>query len=227
MQHKLCCRICANHPESGWLAEKFAQNHPVENWIVRNVLRHKREEHLFEGLLEKKNDTMQNNLKNQTAYACWPTNENSLAAFLVDRNDYRFFNREILEKPSQLFSHSSAIDATNPFLVDRFIYHHLDCFSWRKWEKIKVIVRGRSEQAFCNRPEPKLFLQKNECMIQWIGWKAVTRIVAKYIFRKYNSFTQALKLLDMQKKKGFWTVWKFLAFEMIRKRGGEKKVSSS
>ena len=68
VQHKLCCRICANHPESGWLAEKFAQNHPVENWIVRNVLRHKKEEHLLEGLLEKKNGTMQNNLKKQTAY---------------------------------------------------------------------------------------------------------------------------------------------------------------
>ena len=42
VQHKLCCRICANHPESGWLAEKFAQNRLVENWIVRNVLRHKK-----------------------------------------------------------------------------------------------------------------------------------------------------------------------------------------
>ena len=51
VQHKLCCRICANHPESGWLAEKFVQNLPVENWIVRKVLRHKREEHLLEGLL--------------------------------------------------------------------------------------------------------------------------------------------------------------------------------
>ena len=81
VQHKLCCRICANHPESGWLAEKFAQNRPVENWIVRNVLRHKREDHLLEGLLEEKNGTMQNNLKKQIAYACWHTNENSLAAF--------------------------------------------------------------------------------------------------------------------------------------------------
>ena len=70
VQHKLCCRICANHPESGWLAEKFAQNHPVQSRIVRNVLRNKRAEHLLEGLLEKKNGTMQNNLKKQIAYAC-------------------------------------------------------------------------------------------------------------------------------------------------------------
>ena len=45
--------------------------------------------------------------ENQTEYACRPTNEDSLAAFLVDRNDYHFFNRDILEKNeklSQLFS---------------------------------------------------------------------------------------------------------------------------
>ena len=45
--------------------------------------------------------------ENRTAYACRPTNEDSLAAFLVDRNDYHFFNRDILEKNeklSQLFS---------------------------------------------------------------------------------------------------------------------------
>ena len=92
----------------------------------------------------------------------------------------------------------------------------------KKGRKIRVIVRGRSEQAFCNRPEPKLFLQKNECIIQWIGWKAVTRIVAKYIFRKYNSFTQALKLLDMQKKKGSWTVWKILALRWYENMVWEK-----
>ena len=29
VEHK-CCRICANHPESGWLAENFWKNHAVE-----------------------------------------------------------------------------------------------------------------------------------------------------------------------------------------------------
>ena len=59
--------------------------------------------------------------ENRTAYACRPTNEDSLAAFLVDRNDYHFFNRDIVEngeKPLQLFSHpdaNHAIDATISF----------------------------------------------------------------------------------------------------------------
>ena len=45
--------------------------------------------------------------ENRTEYACRPTNEDSLVTFLFDRNDYHFFNRDILEKNeklSQLFS---------------------------------------------------------------------------------------------------------------------------
>ena len=45
--------------------------------------------------------------ENRTAYAYRPTNEDSLAVFLVDLNDCHFFNRDILEKIeelSQLFS---------------------------------------------------------------------------------------------------------------------------
>ena len=40
--------------------------------------------------------------ENRTEYACRPTNEDSLAAFLVDRNDYHFFNRDIFEKNKKL-----------------------------------------------------------------------------------------------------------------------------
>ena len=45
--------------------------------------------------------------ENRTEYACRPTNEDSLAAFLVDLKDYHFFKRDILQKNvklSQLFS---------------------------------------------------------------------------------------------------------------------------
>ena len=53
--------------------------------------------------------------ENRTEYACRPTNEDSLAAFLVDRNDYHFFYHDILEKNVALasFFFPDAIDATN------------------------------------------------------------------------------------------------------------------
>ena len=63
-------------------------------------------------------------------------------------------------------------------------------FLMKKRRKIKIIARGRVGEAFCNRPKPKLLLQKNEWMIQWIGWTAATSIVGKHIFRKYIQFTQ-------------------------------------
>ena len=63
--------------------------------------------------------------ENRTAYACRPTNEDSLATFLVDRNDYHFFNRDIiiLEKSVALatFFIPDAIDATNSFWL--IVYH--------------------------------------------------------------------------------------------------------
>ena len=55
--------------------------------------------------------------ENRTAYAFWPTNEYSIEAFLVERNDQRFFNRDIIGKPSQLFAHPDAINA----LVDLYL----------------------------------------------------------------------------------------------------------
>ena len=64
--------------------------------------------------------------ENRIAYACWPTNENSFATFLVDRNDYHCFNHDILEKPLQRFSHPDAIDAKISFWL--IVYHHEECF---------------------------------------------------------------------------------------------------
>ena len=99
--------------------------------------------------------------ENRTAYACRPTNENSLAAFLVDRNDYHFFNRDFLEKnekPSQLF-HSRCNRCDEFILVD---YLPRGMLLMKKRMKIKIIARGRVGEAFCNRPKPKLLLQKNE-----------------------------------------------------------------
>ena len=65
--------------------------------------------------------------ENRTEYACRPTNEDSLAAFLVDRNDYHFFNRDILEKNMALatFFIPDAIDATNSFWL---ITYHEESF---------------------------------------------------------------------------------------------------
>ena len=66
--------------------------------------------------------------ENRIAYACRPTNEDSLATFLVDRNDDHFLNRDIiiLEKSVALatFFIPDAIDATNSFWL---IAYHEEC----------------------------------------------------------------------------------------------------
>ena len=67
--------------------------------------------------------------ENRTEYACRPTNKDSLATFLVDRNDDHFLNRDIiiLEKSVALatFFIPDAIDATNSFWL---IVYHEECF---------------------------------------------------------------------------------------------------
>ena len=98
----------------------------------------------------------------------------------------------------------------------------------KKRTKIKIIAHGRVGEAFCNRPKPKLLLQKNEWMIQWIGWTAATSIVGKHNFGKCIQFHSTLNFLDMQKKKGFWVAEKILAFKKTWKHCGrlwEKKLS--
>ena len=93
---------------------------------------------------------------------------------------------------------------------DEFIL--VDCLPQRlllmkKRRKIKIIAHGRVGEACCNRTKPKLFPQKNEWTLQWIGLKAATSIVGEHIFRKYIPFTQRrnLKILGYaEKKKRFW-----------------------
>ena len=67
--------------------------------------------------------------ENRTEFACRPTNEDSLATSLVDRNDDHFFNRDIiiLEKSVALatFFIPDAIDATNSFWL---IVYHEECY---------------------------------------------------------------------------------------------------
>ena len=42
VQHKLCCRICANHPESGWLAENsFRITRKAVNILAKVEVAHK------------------------------------------------------------------------------------------------------------------------------------------------------------------------------------------
>ena len=100
-------------------------------------------------------------------------------------------------------SHSNAIDLPNPFWLNVSFTSTTWTASHEEREKIRVIVRGRSGQAFYNHLEPKLFLQKNEWTIQWIGLKAATSIVGEHIFRKYIPFTQRrnLKILGYAEKK--------------------------
>ena len=65
--------------------------------------------------------------ENRIVYAFRPTNEKQFATFLVDRNDYHFFNRDIVEneeKQLNLFSHpdaNHAIHATTSFWL--IVYH--------------------------------------------------------------------------------------------------------
>ena len=74
----------------------------------------------------------------------------------------------------------------------------------KKRRKTKIIARGRVGEAFCNRAKPKLLLQKNKWMIQWIGWNAPTFIVGNDIFGKYIQFTQPSNSWICREKKRFW-----------------------
>jgi len=40
----------------------------------------------------------------------------------------------------------------------------------KKRKKIMIIARVKVGEAFCNRPKPKLLLQKNELMNDTIDW---------------------------------------------------------
>ena len=107
---------------------------------------------------------------------------------------------------SRNFFHSRCNRCDEFILVDCLPQGML-LFLMKKRRKIKIIARGRVGEAFCNRAKPKLFLQKNEWTIQWIGLKAATSIVGEHIFRKYIPFTQRrnLKILGYaEKKKRFW-----------------------
>ena len=122
----------------------------------------------------------------RSQYAFWFTNEKPFATFLLDPNDSHFFDQIYPWEALAIFF---------TFKCNRSKYLTFDWSSRRgmlpmkKREKIRIIARGRVGKAFCNCPKPKLLLQKNECMIQWIEWKVSTSIVGKHFFRKYISFT--------------------------------------
>ena len=127
---RMNCRICANHPDSGWLAAK-------STWIALELIswRHNRKR-AVEVPLETKNATcMQNNPKTELHVRSdpqmrihvqtfcsivainvfstvissrsyrefWPTNEKPFATFLLARNNLHFFDHDILEKRWQVF----------------------------------------------------------------------------------------------------------------------------
>ena len=72
----------------------------------------------------------------------------------------------------------------------------------KKRRKIKMIAHGRVGEAFCNRPKPKLLLQKNE-WYNGLDEQPLLQSLENIIFE--NAFSSLnLKILPYAGKKRFW-----------------------
>ena len=154
------CRICANHPDSGWLAVK-------STWIALKLIswRHNRKR-AIEVLVENKNAIcMQNHPKTElhmhsdpqmrsrvqlfwsiitihifstitslrSSYAFWLTNEKPFATFLLDPNDSHFFDQiDPWEALATFFTFKCNRSKYLTFLID---LQDEERFQWRKEKK--------------------------------------------------------------------------------------------
>ena len=94
--------------------------------------------------------------ENRTAYACRPTNEDSIAAFLVDRNDYHFFNCDIVEKPKEALAtfFTSRCNRRDEFIL-------VDCLP----QGILQMEKGRKNQDNSLWPSWRINLQSSKIKV--------------------------------------------------------------
>ena len=132
------------------------------------------------------------------------------ATFLFGCNDYPFSEHVIHEKITPTFLWlQGEIDATIEFSVDRLKRGML---LRSKRRKIRIFCSWPSRIGVLQSSKIEAVLPKSEWMIQSIGCKAVSRIVAKYIFQKDISLNLKILGYMQRKKKDFELFRKFLLF---------------